>query len=245
MRSAHTVEQVRAAEESLLATLPEGALMQRAAAGLATSVIDLLGGAYGRRVLLLVGSGDNGGDALYAGAMLARRGARVQAVAVSDAVHEAGLAALRAAGGGRVELADLARPDVVLDGIVGIGGRPGLRDRAAEAVQRRERRTDGRGGRAERRRRGHRPARRRARGRRPHGDVRHPQGLPSRGASSVGVRRRPARRPRARPAGGGRDGVPERRRRPRSCRGPRATPRSTHVASSASGPDRSAIRAPG
>ena len=135
MRSAHTVEQVRAAEESLLATLPEGALMQRAAAGLATSVIDLLGGAYGRRVLLLVGSGDNGGDALYAGAMLARRGARVQAVAVADAVHEAGLAALRAAGGGRVELADLARPDVVLDGIVGIGGRPGLRDRAAEAVR--------------------------------------------------------------------------------------------------------------
>ena len=31
--------------------------MQRAAAGLATVVIDLLGGAYGRRVLLLVGSG--------------------------------------------------------------------------------------------------------------------------------------------------------------------------------------------
>ena len=50
--------------------------MQRAAAGLAVAVIDFLGSAYGRRVLLLVGSGDNGGDALWAGAMLARRGCR-------------------------------------------------------------------------------------------------------------------------------------------------------------------------
>ena len=48
--------------------------MQRAAHGLAYAVLDLLGGGYGRRVLLLVGSGDNGGDALYAGAVLARRG---------------------------------------------------------------------------------------------------------------------------------------------------------------------------
>lgn len=136
MRCAHTVEQVREAERELMARLPEGALMQRAAAGLASSVVDLLGGVYGRRVLLLVGPGDNGGDALYAGAMLARRGARVEAVSVADAVHEAGLAALRAAGGRRVELGDISTPDVVLDGIVGIGGRPGLRDRAAAAVER-------------------------------------------------------------------------------------------------------------
>jgi hydroxyethylthiazole kinase-like uncharacterized protein yjeF len=135
MRSAHTVGQVRAAEATLLAQVPDGALMQRAAAGLAASVVDLLGGAYGRRVLLLVGSGDNGGDALYAGAMLARRGARVEVVAVADAVHEAGLAALRAVGGRQVELGAVSAPDVVLDGIVGIGGRPGLRDRAAEAVR--------------------------------------------------------------------------------------------------------------
>ena len=135
MRSAHTVGQVRQAEAALMATLPDGALMQRAAAGLATSVIDLLGGAYGRTVLLLVGSGDNGGDALYAGAMLARRGARVEVVTVADSVHEAGLAALRAVGGRPVEPVDIQHPDVVLDGIVGIGGRPGLRDRAVRAVR--------------------------------------------------------------------------------------------------------------
>src|SRR3978361_981 len=74
MLHAHTVEQVRAAEQQLMARLPEGALMQRAAAGLAAAVVDFLGSAYGRRVLLLVGSGDNGGGALYAGAGLGRRG---------------------------------------------------------------------------------------------------------------------------------------------------------------------------
>lgn len=134
MRHAHTVEQVRAAEHALLATLPEGALMQRAAAGLAYAVIDLLGSAYGRRVLVLVGSGDNGGDALYAGAMLARRGVAVEAWLLGSGAHEAGLTALKQAGG-RVVTEPGRRPDVVVDGIVGIGGRPGLAPEAAKAVR--------------------------------------------------------------------------------------------------------------
>jgi hydroxyethylthiazole kinase-like uncharacterized protein yjeF len=133
MRRAHTVEQVRAAETELLARLPEGALMQRAAAGLAYAVIDLLGSAYGRRVLLLVGSGDNGGDALYAGALLARRGVQVEAWLLSDHAHVGGIAALRGAGG-RVIQGDPSRPEVVVDGIVGIGGRPGLRPEAQQAL---------------------------------------------------------------------------------------------------------------
>jgi hydroxyethylthiazole kinase-like uncharacterized protein yjeF len=134
VRHAHTVEQVRAAEETLMATLPDGALMQRAAAGLAHAVIDLLGSAYGRRVVLLVGGGDNGGDALYAGAVLARRGCAVEAVLLSERAHDAGLAALRAAGGRAVDR-PTRRPDVVVDGIVGIGGRPGLRPEAARMVR--------------------------------------------------------------------------------------------------------------
>ena len=48
MIRAHTVEQVRAAEAELMARLPEGALMQRAAHGLARAIIDFLGSAYGR-----------------------------------------------------------------------------------------------------------------------------------------------------------------------------------------------------
>lgn len=141
MRRAHTVEQVRAAERELMARLPEGALMQRAATGLAYAVVDLLGSAYGRRVLLLVGSGDNGGDALYAGALLARRGAGVEAWLLSDQAHVGGVAALRAAGGRvvlpseRPSAPSAARPEVVVDGIVGIGGRPGLRSEAQEALR--------------------------------------------------------------------------------------------------------------
>ncbi len=134
MLHAHTVEQVRAAEAELMARLPEGALMQRAAAGLAAAVVDFLGSAYGRRVLLLVGSGDNGGDALWAGAMLARRGVQVEAWLLSDKVHAEGRAALERAGG-RVVETPISRPEVVVDGIVGIGGRGGLRDNAANALK--------------------------------------------------------------------------------------------------------------
>ena len=57
MRTAYSVETVRAAERALMARLPEGALMQRAAAGLARRCAMLLqerfGGVYGRRVLAL------------------------------------------------------------------------------------------------------------------------------------------------------------------------------------------------
>ncbi len=117
-----------------MARLPEGALMQRAAHGLAYAVLDLLGTAYGRRVLLLVGSGDNGGDALYAGAVLARRGVAVEAWLLTVRSHEAGLAALRGAGGRQVDRVG-RRPDLVVDGIVGIGGRPGLRPEAQQALE--------------------------------------------------------------------------------------------------------------
>lgn len=137
MRQAWRVADVRAAEKALMATLPEGTLMQRAAAGLARRcvlLLDDLGGVYGARVLLLVGSGDNGGDTLYAGAALARRGAEVCALLLKpERVHLAGLAALRQAGGFTTR--DLPNhADLVLDGIVGIGAAGGLRPPADAIV---------------------------------------------------------------------------------------------------------------
>jgi ADP-dependent NAD(P)H-hydrate dehydratase / NAD(P)H-hydrate epimerase len=138
MRAAHTVEQVRGAEETLLALTPQGALMKRAATGLAHAVAEFLGRVYGARVLLVVGAGNNGGDALFAGAALARRGARVEAVLlVPDKAHGSGLAALRGAGGVVVPGVDpgrLGRYDVAVDGIVGIGGSGPLRPDAAAVV---------------------------------------------------------------------------------------------------------------
>lgn len=110
--------------------------MQRAAAGLAVVCAEVLGKVYGSRVVLLVGSGDNGGDALYAGARLARRGAGVSAVLLSpERVHGGGLAAFRAAGGRVAGSEDVVRgADLVVDGIVGIGGKGGLRAEAAQVV---------------------------------------------------------------------------------------------------------------
>ena len=134
MRKAHDVATVRAAEHALMATVPPGALMQRAAAGLAAVCAGLAGKVYGARIVVLAGSGDNGGDALYAGARLARRGARVTAVAAGGRVHEEGTVALRAAGG-RVTGPDapdlpavIGAADLVLDGLLGIGGHGGLRE---------------------------------------------------------------------------------------------------------------------
>jgi len=99
MRGAHTVAEVRTAETALMAQVPDGALMQRAAAGLAAICASVLERVYGAQVVVLAGSGDNGGDALYAGARLAGRGARVIAVAAGSRLHEAATAALLTCGG--------------------------------------------------------------------------------------------------------------------------------------------------
>ncbi|MGL4173193.1 MAG: bifunctional ADP-dependent NAD(P)H-hydrate dehydratase/NAD(P)H-hydrate epimerase [Actinomycetota bacterium] len=141
MIEAWSVEAVRRAERAAMARLPTGALMQRAAGALAGVVAGelrrIVGRLYGARVQVWVGSGDNGGDALFAGARLARRGARVEAVVVAVHAHEGGLAALRSAGGEvrRGSGSRMIRPDVVVDGILGIGGQGGLRGAAAAVVQ--------------------------------------------------------------------------------------------------------------
>jgi hydroxyethylthiazole kinase-like uncharacterized protein yjeF len=133
VRGIYSVEAVRGAEAELMARLPDGALMQRAAHALAARCAGLLERVYGARVALLVGGGNNGGDALFAGARLASRGARVSALLLNpDRAHPEGLAALRGAGG-TVACAHrslLRGSDLVVDGMLGIGGRGGLRDAA-------------------------------------------------------------------------------------------------------------------
>ena len=138
MREVWRVADVRTAEKALMATLPPGTLMARAASGLARRSAELLadryGSVYGRTVLVLVGAGDNGGDALYAGAILSRRGVAVRALLLDpQRAHRAGLADLRSAGGRVVETLP-GSFDLVLDGIVGIGGHPPLRPAAADVV---------------------------------------------------------------------------------------------------------------
>ncbi|GAA4916448.1 hydroxyethylthiazole kinase-like uncharacterized protein yjeF/hydroxyethylthiazole kinase-like uncharacterized protein yjeF [Stackebrandtia albiflava] len=127
------VAQVRDAERALMARLPHGTLMRRAAAALAARVARILsatGGVYGAHVTLLVGAGDNGGDALYAGADLARRGARVTAIEVFPGRHHRAAGEELVAVGGRFADRLPARTDLAVDGILGIGGRPGLPEAA-------------------------------------------------------------------------------------------------------------------
>jgi len=149
VRRAYDVAAVRSAESRALGDLGDEALMARAAAGLAGHIRGVLTAA--RRVVvngdvaLIVGAGNNGGDVLYAGAELARRGARVTAIPVFDRAHEAGRAALEAAGGRVHDIeaeSDLPRAiqvvqqaDVVVDGVLGIGGHGSLPEPAATLVR--------------------------------------------------------------------------------------------------------------
>jgi hydroxyethylthiazole kinase-like uncharacterized protein yjeF len=137
MRRYYSVDTIRAAEAPLLASLPEGALMRRAAFGLATAIIRELiartGGVAGRRVCAVVGSGDNGGDALWAATFLRRRGAAADAVLLNpERAHRKALAAFRKAGGRVVERVATEKTDLVIDGVVGISGSGPLRPAAAE-----------------------------------------------------------------------------------------------------------------
>jgi hydroxyethylthiazole kinase-like uncharacterized protein yjeF len=136
MRHYYSVDAIRDAEAPLLAGLPDGALMRRAAYGLATAIIGELaartGEVAGRRVCAVVGSGDNGGDALWAATFLRRRGVAAEAILLNpDRTHREGLAAFRKAGGRLVQSVPAAT-DLVLDGVVGISGSGPLRPAAAE-----------------------------------------------------------------------------------------------------------------
>jgi ADP-dependent NAD(P)H-hydrate dehydratase / NAD(P)H-hydrate epimerase len=137
MRGVYPVSAIRVAEHELMRRLPDGALMQRAASGLATHCARMLGRCYGARVVLLVGSGSNGGDAMHAGARLAHRGAQVSAVLLDpERAHPGGVQALRRAGGRFASRLDVpVGADLVVDGILGIGGKGDLGGAAASVAE--------------------------------------------------------------------------------------------------------------
>ncbi len=139
----YSAAQVRAAEAPHLAAGEP--LMRRAAAALAATLRQELADAQAPDgpVVLLVGSGDNGGDALWAGAELARAGVVVTVVPTSERMHAAGTAAARAAGVRFVGASDDPAAEaafrdaaVLVDGILGTGtsASPALRGRARDLV---------------------------------------------------------------------------------------------------------------
>ena len=103
MISAYTGTQVRQAEKPLLESGTGAALMQRAAYGLANTIVRELHRRgqrrYGGSVTVLVGKGNNGGDGWFAAALLAGRGMSTTAVLSSEDAHPEGLTAFKKAGG--------------------------------------------------------------------------------------------------------------------------------------------------
>lgn len=136
---AYSVAEVRTAEDDAMRGRPDGELMTYAATGLAQVAQLRLGD--GVRVVVLAGAGNNGGDALYAAAQLAALGKNVAIVQVASGVHDGGWRAATGAGALALQWTQgpipagvrdvLAETDLIVDGILGIGGRPGLPEHLA------------------------------------------------------------------------------------------------------------------
>ncbi|HEY1651323.1 MAG TPA: NAD(P)H-hydrate dehydratase [Acidimicrobiales bacterium] len=78
MRAVLTRDEMRAADAAALAEVSHETLVRRAGTAVAFAALRTLGGAYGRRVVVVAGKGSNGADGRVAAGVLARRGVRVQ-----------------------------------------------------------------------------------------------------------------------------------------------------------------------
>jgi NAD(P)H-hydrate epimerase len=105
VRPVAEVAEVRAADAAALVDVDHATLVERAGRAAAQVALEILGSAYGRRVVVVAGKGSNGADGRVAGRHLVRRGARV-------AVVDAATAPAR-----------LPRCDLVVDAAYGTGFR--------------------------------------------------------------------------------------------------------------------------
>ncbi len=96
-------DEVRALDAA--AAVSNDVLIERAGHAVAVEALAMLGGAYGRRVVVVAGPRANGADALVAARLLERRGVRVQVVRVDRDTPPP---------------ARLPRSDLVIDGAYGI-----------------------------------------------------------------------------------------------------------------------------
>jgi NAD(P)H-hydrate epimerase len=85
-----TVAEMQATDARAQASIALEVLVERAGTAVAVAALDLLGGAYGRRIVVVAGKGNNGADGRVAASLLRDRGARVEVIDVSRADSEIG-----------------------------------------------------------------------------------------------------------------------------------------------------------
>lgn len=111
-------------------------LMENAGHAVARAARRMMGGTYGRRVAVVCGKGNNGGDGLVAGRVLTGWGAHVTALLAAE--PSSPLATLnRERFPGRVAGLDpreLARADLVIDALLGVGARRAPEGPIADAI---------------------------------------------------------------------------------------------------------------
>ncbi len=120
-----TPAEMQAADRRTIAAgTPEPTLMERAGRAVAWEVRRCLGGSYGRRVVIVCGKGNNGGDGRIAAHVLRGWGMRVDVVDLGNA---------DAAAGSDVDRR-IRRADCVVDAMFGTGFRGALDGAAAQIV---------------------------------------------------------------------------------------------------------------
>ncbi|HWE65480.1 MAG TPA: NAD(P)H-hydrate dehydratase [Acidimicrobiales bacterium] len=103
MQPVLTRDEMQAADAAALSQVSHETLVERAGTAVAQAALRILSGAYGKRVVVVVGRGSNGADGRVAAAILARRGARVSVIEAAEAPSV------------------LSPCDLVLDGAYGTG----------------------------------------------------------------------------------------------------------------------------
>lgn len=86
MQPVLSIEEMREVDQAASASgTPVDQLVERAGTAVAIEAVRLLGGTYGRRIIVVAGPGNNGNDGRVAGRLLSARGARVVVVDATDA----------------------------------------------------------------------------------------------------------------------------------------------------------------
>jgi hydroxyethylthiazole kinase-like uncharacterized protein yjeF len=115
-------EMAEADSATIAAGTPVEMLVERAGAGVARAARRLLGGTYGRRVVVVCGKGNNGADGVVAAGRLRAWGVRTDVFRLEEGVDPAGLAR------------SLARADLAVDAMFGTGLRGALEGPAADVA---------------------------------------------------------------------------------------------------------------